>query len=718
MRGIDEGGFTGFERAVLRARAVGNRGGENETKRQRARTSIGARRFATMGVAFLFLAGAWLAVAPRAAGVEVPLSWTVDDDGAECPGAAFTSIQDAVDAAPVGQTILVCPGTYTEQVTIAKDGVTLLSQVRWAAVIKAPGTLAMPKAVVRVGGAVGVTIDGFTVTGPGSGGCHSIEYGIRVDSGGSATIANNHVTAIRDSPLGGCQNGVGILVGRQSEETAGTATILGNTIDDYQKGGIVISGPGSGATILNNAVLGHSAIPNIAQNGIQVSYGATATVQANTVQGNWYAGAGWTSSGILVFESDGVEVRGNTVSASQSGIVVESWCWASPSADGNAVEGNHVLGADWAVSIAAYAYVGYSGCNPTASGNRVSGNVIEGSSGEQGVFVGTATIGSFSDFFPSAVQNVVEKNDVVGFAEGVAVDAATGTSVAVNDIHGNDMGIVLGATATLATVDNNHVHENRYGIVVSGTQNTVINNKASDNRLVGIWARMGSSSNTIEMNKALHNVLDAYDQSRGRGTFGTANMWDKNVCDNGSPPGICREGVWSFYGDALLVEDGSGQAFQLRSDMSTSVPWGGARFTPPQPMKVRDIYELSADYEITAGGCGGGSPRFTLFIDLDGDGVFDSDDYQGMFINFGTPPYGGGCPLDVWQSTGNFVTLPDARVDVQNVMRTWSEFVTLYGTRAVWRVYLDVDSGWAFPPEYVQTVLVNNVRVNGFVLAA
>ena len=39
---------------------------------------------------------------------------TVDDDKADCPAAAFTSIQAAVDAAAPGDTIAICKGDYVE----------------------------------------------------------------------------------------------------------------------------------------------------------------------------------------------------------------------------------------------------------------------------------------------------------------------------------------------------------------------------------------------------------------------------------------------------------------------------------------------------------------------------------------------------------------------------------------------------------------------------
>ena len=44
----------------------------------------------------------------------------VDDDRVQCPNAAFSRIQDAVDAATPGAVIRVCKGNYAEQVAIRK----------------------------------------------------------------------------------------------------------------------------------------------------------------------------------------------------------------------------------------------------------------------------------------------------------------------------------------------------------------------------------------------------------------------------------------------------------------------------------------------------------------------------------------------------------------------------------------------------------------------
>jgi parallel beta-helix repeat protein len=55
-------------------------------------------------------------------------TWYVDDDLADYPDADFTKIQDAVDAASPGDTIIVYPGTYTENINVNKDCLTIQSE--------------------------------------------------------------------------------------------------------------------------------------------------------------------------------------------------------------------------------------------------------------------------------------------------------------------------------------------------------------------------------------------------------------------------------------------------------------------------------------------------------------------------------------------------------------------------------------------------------------
>lgn len=84
----------------------------------------------------------------------------VDDDGADCPNADFTTIQGGVDAATPGDKILVCAGTYHERVLITKSDLTLQAK-------GAPGEVIVDADLIGNGilisGASDVTIEGFAV---------------------------------------------------------------------------------------------------------------------------------------------------------------------------------------------------------------------------------------------------------------------------------------------------------------------------------------------------------------------------------------------------------------------------------------------------------------------------------------------------------------------------------------------------------------------------
>jgi nitrous oxidase accessory protein NosD len=242
--------------------------------------------------------------------------------GTSCANPGFSTIQSAVNAASSGDKISVCPGTYTEEVLIpaGKDSLQLRSVKTWQAVIKAPALmLGLTKSIVRVNGAQHATILAFTITGPGGFGCNSLRYGVRVDNGGSADILGNHIVDIRDDPFSGCQNGVAVLVGRQAESTTGSARIIGNVFERYQKNGPTVSNVGSFAEIAHNRVLGVGPTLVIAQNGIQVSGGATATVQHNFVSGHIYTPQAVVSTGILLFDPGAVTVAHNTITANDVG---------------------------------------------------------------------------------------------------------------------------------------------------------------------------------------------------------------------------------------------------------------------------------------------------------------------------------------------------------------------------------------------------------------
>jgi len=146
----------------------------------------------------------------------------------------------------------------------------------------------------------------------------------------SVDVTNNTVSAIHDLPsLSGDQHGVGIYYRACASGASATGTISGNTVSGYQKGGIVVSCSGAAAAISNNTVTGVGPTTLIAQNGIQIGYGATGQVMRNTVTGNSYSGTNYASSaGILVFGGCGYPIT--------TGIqIVKNTLGSATPADGN-----------------------------------------------------------------------------------------------------------------------------------------------------------------------------------------------------------------------------------------------------------------------------------------------------------------------------------------------------------------------------------------------
>ncbi len=102
------------------------------------------------------------------------------DDNLQCPGAQFSTIQSAVNAANPNDTIRVCPGTYAEQVRIDKDlKVEGISFGNDNLVLLLPGALAANSsslvsgapfaAILLVDGARKVDLSNLTVDGANNG---------------------------------------------------------------------------------------------------------------------------------------------------------------------------------------------------------------------------------------------------------------------------------------------------------------------------------------------------------------------------------------------------------------------------------------------------------------------------------------------------------------------------------------------------------------------
>jgi len=210
-------------------------------------------------------------------------------------------------------TIALCGGTFTEQVYVAYS-------LKFANVVGMPAsTIELPAAVgldqtqglsntacqsgdsgavvtapqsvmeiCQTGAHATVSISGITIEGQWPGNvCYDSLYGILVGGGATLDLANSTVKDIGGSALtDGCQGGVAVQVGFSPTGQVGRAVLTHDTVNSYQKNGITIDGTGSGATITGGSVTGGGPTSQIGQNGIQVSFGATAAISGETITAN------------------------------------------------------------------------------------------------------------------------------------------------------------------------------------------------------------------------------------------------------------------------------------------------------------------------------------------------------------------------------------------------------------------------------------------------
>jgi hypothetical protein len=255
----------------------------------------------------------WLNAAPPSGVSFAPVTTT-------SPSGSYASIQAGVTASNPGGTVNAKAGTFTEQPDIGKQ-LTLTGAGQVSTIIKSPAALATKfannKPVVYIHDATGVTVQQLTVDGDGEGNANYRMQGIAFYNAGG-TVDHVTVTRVRETPLSGTQHGVA-LYAYNADGTPRSLNISNDTINEYQKNGMALIGTGLTVAVTGNTVTGSGATGVIAQNGIQVSGGATGTVDGNTVSNNSYTGAGWSATDILV-SSANVDITGNHLNNGMLGL--------------------------------------------------------------------------------------------------------------------------------------------------------------------------------------------------------------------------------------------------------------------------------------------------------------------------------------------------------------------------------------------------------------
>ena len=253
-------------------------------------------------------------------------------------------VQNGVDLAAVGGTVNVSPGNYRGQVVINNKNITLQATAP-GVVIAAPdpaipGQPSLPlcdavsvrRPVICVDNSSNVIIKGLTVDGRDQGDNNWSLVGIDYFNAGG-TVQENTIKNIRNSSFSGTQAGVAMYA-YNLDGTPRTLNVFGNTIFNYQKNGMALSGNGLTVNVQNNTVTGAGPTSITAQNGIQVSYGAVGTISGNTVSGNFWTGTYGGSNdpisdpnadgaaGILIYQpgETAIQVFNNEVLGNQFGI--------------------------------------------------------------------------------------------------------------------------------------------------------------------------------------------------------------------------------------------------------------------------------------------------------------------------------------------------------------------------------------------------------------
>jgi hypothetical protein len=378
-------------------------------------------------------------------------------------GVHFSTIQLAVNASPVGGTVDVCPGTYPEQVMITKN-LTLIGIVSGtsdSAVVIPPGTglvsngsdiFTNPVAAQIFVQSADVTVSHLTVDGSNNqlSGCGVDPIGIYYQNA-SGKITDNAVRNVLMDPADqGCQ--VGLAINVESNTGAPAVTISDNSVRNYDKNGITVSGPDNGspgpvATVSANTVIGLGATTVIAQNGIQIGYGATGSVSTNEVVDNIYINPAncsvcYGSSGILIYGSAGITVTSNTVESAQLAIVPAT-ASATLTANGTVIKSNHLGGTQ-----------NFDAIDLCSDGNTAQSNTIYGAA-ESGIHLDDSCTPS------TGSTNTVTANTINEACAGILVGSGSSGNTITPNTFMNDTNTTLTGSDTctpLAEVKSGEKH--------------------------------------------------------------------------------------------------------------------------------------------------------------------------------------------------------------------------------------------------------------------
>jgi hypothetical protein len=193
---------------------------------------------------------------------------------AAAPPADFATIRAAIDAASLGDTVLVSPGVYTEQIRL-RDGIGVISERPGAAVIQYPPD-APPGTAVAAQDVNGARLYGFRILGQPNG---LLEVGVALD---------NAAVELQDLEIAGARM-AGLVVSGAASPTVRASRIHSNGT------GVVVRG-GAAPWLAHNMIIRNGRAPGEAGPGIELEEGAGAVLTGNVIADNGAEGVSGVSA--------------------------------------------------------------------------------------------------------------------------------------------------------------------------------------------------------------------------------------------------------------------------------------------------------------------------------------------------------------------------------------------------------------------------------------
>ncbi len=328
-------------------------------------------------------------------------------------------------------------------------------------------------------------------------------------------------------------------------------------------------------------------------------------------------------------------------------------------------------------------------------------------------------------------------------ATGILVFGGCGDPLATNIvINGNaltndDSGVVLAnysadpdCVASSTTPTDNRVHGNTISKSDGETNNSPFTDEAG-NDYTGYQVGIGVTGNgdRIDANHIIGTVVDGTDTAYGPQHQPGGNFLDcidlltyppiggkvtQNTCDGSTYPVAPKAPKFASGNNGDPSSSGSaGESGGAAVLTSNGVGYGLVSAGFPGGTTFSQLSSLETDYNLTQGACGGGSPRYQ--IDLQPQGDNNPADGVSLYLYFGTPPY-GGCSSGS-HTEGEVIGGSTAQWFVfgggfnSNTAMTYSQVKATFGNYRLLDAQIAVDGGWS--QGGTQSVSITNWELNG-----